>query len=92
MSVRHRASAVIRAAKTSLLRAIAPCAAAFVALSGCTGNPPPVAGADPSDPDAHVARAGYRSTFGAYVSQRPVAPSSWREQNDRAAPAPKAGQ
>jgi len=51
----------------------------------------PLAGADPADPNARVAAVGYRSTVAPYTSLRPTAPSSWREQNDRVAPAPKSG-
>jgi hypothetical protein len=36
-----------------------------------------------------VAGTAYRSTVAPYTSLRPVAPSSWREQNDRVAPAAK---
>jgi len=52
----------------------------------------PLAGADPADPGAKVAGVGYRSTIAPYTSLRPTAPSSWREQNDRVAPAPKSGE
>ena len=58
-------------------------------LAGCMPRPIPLAGADPADPGAKVAGVGYRSTIAPYTSLRPVAPSPWREQNDRAAPAPK---
>lgn len=56
------------------------------ALAACTTVPPPIAGADPADPNARVRPFGYRSTLGPYSSQRPVAPSDWREQNERVAP------
>jgi hypothetical protein len=58
-------------------------------LWGCMPTTGPLAGADPSDPGAKVAGAGYRSTIAPYTSLRPTAPGSWREQNERAAPAPK---
>ena len=58
-------------------------------LGGCMPTAVPLAGADPADPGARVAGAGYRSTIAPYTSLRPTAPSSWREQNDRVAPAPK---
>ena len=61
-------------------------------LGGCMPTPVPLAGADPADPGARVAGAGYRSTIAPYTSLRPTAPSSWREQNDRVAPAPKSDQ
>ena len=49
----------------------------------------PFAGGDPSDPSVPVPAARYQSALGGYVSQRPVAPSSWRELNERVAPQPK---
>lgn len=49
----------------------------------------PVAAADPADPSAPVPSTRYQSTLGAYVSQRPVEPLPWREQNERVAPQPK---
>ena len=52
----------------------------------------PLVGADPADPGAKVAGVGYRSTVAPYSSLRPTVPSSWRDQNDRVAPAPKSGQ
>jgi hypothetical protein len=61
-------------------------------LGGCMPTAVPLAGADPADPGARVAGAGYRSTIAPYTSLRPTAPSSWREQNDRVAPAPKSDQ
>ncbi|MDH8351555.1 hypothetical protein QIG27_27305, partial [Klebsiella pneumoniae] len=62
-----------------------------LALGGCMQTAAPLAGADPADPNARVAAVGYRSTVAPYTSLRPTAPSSWREQNDRVAPAPKSG-
>jgi hypothetical protein len=61
-------------------------------LGACVPTAVPLAGADPADPGAKVAGVGYRSTIAPYTSLRPTAPSSWREQNDRVAPAPKSGQ
>jgi hypothetical protein len=61
------------------------------ALGGCMPTVP-MAGADPADPAARVADVGYRSTIAPYTRLRPTTPSSWREQNDRVAPAPKSGQ
>jgi hypothetical protein len=64
---------------------------AVVMLAGlspaCVGAPPrPLFGQDPSDPSAQAPHAGYRSTIGSYVRQRPVEPGPWREQNERVAP------
>lgn len=72
-------------------RTIAGTAATALALGGCMQTAAPLAGADPADPNARVAAVGYRSTVAPYTSLRPTAPSSWREQNDRVAPAPKSG-
>ncbi len=63
--------------------------AGALTLGGCLATTAPLAGADPADPSARVAGTAYRSTVAPYISLRPVAPSSWREQNDRAAPAAK---
>jgi hypothetical protein len=60
-----------------------------LALGGCMATTVPLAGADPADPGAKVAGVGYRSTIAPYTSLRPTTSSSWREQNDRVAPAPK---
>jgi hypothetical protein len=63
-----------------------------LALGGCMPTTVPLAGVDPADPGAKVAGVGYRSTIAPYTSLRPTAPSPWREQNDRVAPAPKSDQ
>jgi hypothetical protein len=47
----------------------------------------PFSGPDPSDPSVRVQALGYRPVLGGYVSLRPVEPASWRERNDRVAPA-----
>lgn len=70
------------------LRTIVAFAAAGLVLGGCVATPRHVASADPADPGVRVAAASYRSTVAPYASLRPVAPSSWRERNDRVAPAP----
>jgi hypothetical protein len=73
-------------------RTFAGITATALTLGGCMPTTVPLAGADPADPGAKVAGVGYRSTVAPYSSLRPTAPSSWREQNDRVAPAPKSGQ
>src|ERR1700687_524494 len=70
-------------------RTFAGMAVMAVTLGGSLLRAVPLAGADPADPGAKVAGVGYRSTIAPYTSLRPTAPSSWREQNDRVAPAPK---
>lgn len=61
-------------------------------LGGCLPTTVPLPGDDPADPSARVAGVRYRSTVAPYTSLRPAQPSSWREQNDRAAPAPSSRQ
>jgi hypothetical protein len=73
-------------------RTLAGMAFTAVMLGGCLPTAVPLAGADPADPAARVAGVGYRSTIAPYTSLRPTAPSSWREQNERAAPTPKPDQ
>ena len=63
-----------------------------LALGGCLPTRAPLIRADPSDPGAKVAGVGYGSTVAPYAGMRPMAPSSWRERNQRVAPAPKADQ
>jgi hypothetical protein len=70
-------------------RLLAGMAVAALTLGGCLPTAVPLAGADPADPSARVAVVRYRSTVAPYTSLRPATPSSWREQNDRVAPAPK---
>ena len=64
-------------------------AAMALALSGCMPATTQVAGADPADPAAKVARAGYRSTIAPYTSLRPATPAPWRKRNENVAPQPK---
>jgi hypothetical protein len=56
---------------------------------GCVATGRPITGADPSNPTARVAATTYRSVVSGYVSQRPVEPAPWREQNERVTPPPK---
>ena len=71
-----------------MTRAVAILLPLLATLAGCA--PAPIlAGPDPSDPRARVPAVGYRSTIAPYVSQRPVEPAPWREQNERVAPKPK---
>ena len=57
--------------------------------AACKPVSTPFAGADPSDPSVPVPATRYQSSLGAYESRRPVAPGSWREQNERVTPQPK---
>ena len=85
--------AAVRSVATTLFETryavFAAIAAAALTLGGCLPTTVPLAGADPADPGAKVAGVGYRSTITPYTSLRPTTPSSWREQNDLVAPAPK---
>jgi hypothetical protein len=60
-------------------------------LSGCSATPPHPLGPDAANPAMQVNPAVYRSAIGGYVSQRPVAPGDWRQQNERVAPPPRSG-
>ncbi|UZE49970.1 hypothetical protein ONR75_04105 [Rhodopseudomonas sp. P2A-2r] len=73
----------------SRLAVFAALSAVALTLGGCLPAAAPLAGADPADPSARVAGTAYRSTVAPYISLRPVAPSAWRERNDRVAPAAK---
>ena len=72
--------------------ALVTAAVTAFALGGCAAPAVPLSGADPADPTAKVAGVGYRSTVAPYTSLRPTVPTSWREQNNRAAPSPQSGQ
>lgn len=69
-------------------RALALAGAAAAVLGGCIPTVPLV-GADPADPAVPVAAVRHQSGITPYTSMRPVAPSGWKEQNERVAPAPK---
>jgi hypothetical protein len=82
---------VVRFARIRTHTRVVMSVAIFGALTAaCAATPERLlAGADPSDAAARVAPTGYRPVLGGYVSQRPVAPASWREQNERVAPVRK---
>lgn len=63
-------------------------AAGLCLLAAACSTPPDRFAADlsPANPDAPAPALSYRAVLGGYVSQRPVAPAPWREQNDRVAP------
>jgi hypothetical protein len=85
--MRVRSAAFARQGRVLPLAAIGLLTLVMQACSAGTASP--WRGPDPSDPSVRVSPAGYRSTVGAYVSQRPVEPRPWREQNERVAPQPK---
>jgi len=83
-------SAAASAAQARHFRFYGPLLAVIaLALSGCMPATTQVAGADPADPAAKVAPAGYRSTIAPYTGLRPATPVPWRDRNDAAAPQPK---
>ena len=57
-------------------------------LAGCAASAQNrlSAGPDPSDPRSPSRPVGYRSSTAGYVSQRPVNPAPWRQQNERVTP------
>lgn len=65
---------------------------ALTAVAGCAAPSQPLLGPDPSDASVRVPATGYRSTLGAYRSQRPVEPGDWMDANERVTPQPKPGQ
>ena len=74
-SFRKRATLVAGACALSLLSA------------GCiTSADGPHAVPDPSVARVRVPAVAYRPVLGGYISQRPVEPAPWREQNERVAP------
>ncbi|NOJ44406.1 hypothetical protein [Bradyrhizobium australiense] len=64
-------------------------AATAIMAAGCTPATTRVAGIDPADPAARIARVGYRSTVAPYTAWRPSTPAPWRERNDSVAPKPR---
>ena len=58
------------------------------ALGGCLQTAPPLAAADPADPNAKVVGSAYRSTTAPYTPVRPTQPAAWGGQNSPA-PTPK---
>ena len=77
-------------ARAAQVRVLMGVAALCLLTAACAAAPERIsAQADPSDPAAPVPAASYRPVLRGYVSQRPVEPASWREQNERVAPARK---
>lgn len=57
-------------------------------LAGCAASAQNrlLARADPADPSGPSRPVGYRSVTDGYVSQRPVNPAPWRQQNEQVTP------
>ena len=89
---RH-AVAIRRWAKLCPLLGTFAAATLALLIAGCAAAPPqPFGGPDPSDSDVRVPAVRYRSTFGSFMSQRPVEPTDWKGTNERITPQPKSGQ
>jgi len=50
-------------------------------VHGCATTPLPFVAPEPFDAGAPAPATHYRSTIGSFVSQRPIRPGSWKEQN-----------
>jgi hypothetical protein len=73
-------------------RALAPMRVVTLCMTAAACAPAPArltAGLAAADPAAPVPATAYRPALGGYVSQRPVEPAAWREQNERVAPRQK---
>lgn len=86
-------AAKIRRCSPPFEKQLAAAACVFIlslTTTACVRTPSqPFIGPDPSKAGISVSAVSDRSTLGSYVSQRPVEPKSWREQNDRIAPPTK---
>lgn len=83
------ASAANARGSASIPQSLARIASVLVvatALAGCQGQTVSAGMADPSDPDVPVRSARYSPVLSGYVTQRPVGPKPWREQNERVTP------
>lgn len=59
-------------------------------IAACAAAPAKqVAVNDPASAEVPVPPVRHRSSLGSYISQRPVDPVPWTEQNQRIAPQPK---
>jgi len=75
-----------------LRRALVPMRVTAFCLiaAACTPSPERLAArVTAADAAAPVPASAYRPVLSGYVSQRPVEPASWREQNERVAPQKK---
>lgn len=64
-----------------ILGKLGPASLIVGAAQGCAPIPPPLVAPEPFDAGAPAPATYYRSTVGSYVSQRPIQPGSWKEQN-----------
>lgn len=89
LSHHQAASAATTRGSASIPQALARVVLVFVvaaALAGCQAQTVSGVIADPADPDVPVRSARYSPVLSGYVSQRPVGPKPWREQNERVTP------
>jgi hypothetical protein len=92
MSALHRgaSAANFQAARAPHPYSVLATFLAALLLAGCAATPREIAGGpDPSDPGIPVPAVTHLSTIGAYESLRPMAPTGWRQQNERVAPQQK---
>jgi hypothetical protein len=90
MSSKFRLWPAVASPRAHLMRFRLPAVLAVTALlaQGCAQTPSQLrVGSDPADASVRVPSTGYRPVLSGYVSQRPVGPKPWREQNDSVAPA-----
>lgn len=64
-----------------ILEKIGPASLIVGTVHGCAPVPPPFIAPEPFDVGMPAPATHYRSTIGSYISQRPVQPGSWKEQN-----------
>lgn len=88
--------AAVLAARESYFKSKGRALTALVAMAGllsaCLPAAVPLAGKDPADPSAKVARVDYNSTIAPYTSMRPSTPAPWGSRNDGIAPQSKPDQ
>jgi hypothetical protein len=96
MFAQFGAKFAVLAARESYFRSKGPTLMALAAVAGvlsaCLPATVPLAGRDPADPSAKVARVGYRSTIAPYTSMRPSTPTPWGARNDGIPPQSKPDQ
>jgi hypothetical protein len=62
---------------------------AFLTAACAASTAGPVAGLDAADPETPVPPVRTANALGGYVSQRPVDPAPWRQQNQNVTPKAK---
>lgn len=83
------ASAANARGSASILQSLVRIASVLVAATALAGCSTPIVSAgtsDPADPNVPVRSARYSPVLSGYISQRPVGPKPWREQNEGVTP------